>query len=203
MKIWLPVYQYEDKYEVNILDGVIHELLPEDTDRECALTPVAIETDNGTEMQFHGYGVVLVDKNNNEQIVPIDKIVIEAILKKTVKKTIYHKNGISIDCNYKNLTLKPPAKSESLLKAEGADKFYQYKCVRDVHTGKERLVLDTVYNSYKEFTSATGLTHVDFSRQKDNPDRIIIGIYLWTYNELKTQGNSIKQQISRRLAHSI
>lgn len=202
MKVWLPVYQYEGKYEVNVLDGIIREQVPADSDRENLLIHVPIEKESDDGMVFLGYGVVLVDDNNIEHLTPIDKIVAESILKRPINEPIYHKNGLSIDCNYKNLTLIPPKKSEAILRAQEAKRFYQYKRVNDVRTGHDKFVLDVVYDSYKDFAEKTGLTHADFSRNKDTPDRIVIGMYLWTFNELKTRGTILKSTPSQQLSRA-
>lgn len=203
MLIWLPVYQYEGKYEVNIIDGLVRYKMSEDDDREIFLEHVAIESYQGAEPIFHGYGVNLVDKDNKEHLIAIDKLVAEAIQKRTINKPIFHKNGLLIDCNYKNLTLTPPPKSEAVLKVEEATKFYQYKRIKGKNGECEKFVLDKVYKSYSEFSEKTGLVRGDFHRQKERPDQITIGIYLWTVNELKTRKDILTSTPVQRFTRAI
>lgn len=186
MKAWLPVYKFEDAYEINIIDGIVREFVKDNTQSDVIIPNVPIEEKQGDTLKFLGYGVVLRDADNNEQLLPIDKIVVESFLKKPINKPIHHKNGLLIDCCYKNLTLTPPAVPAQNVSATEEGCFYQYKRILVAENGKiiRRYVFDKKYTSYKEFEKLTGLSVDDFNKDGESKDKVIIGIYMWSTREL-------------------
>lgn len=186
MNAWFPVYQFEKAYEVNIIDGVVRRIVKDNNKLELPLPNVPIEVTKDNVTKFLGYGVILVDEQKNEHLLPIDKIVVESILKKSVNQKIYHKNNFLIDCHYKNLTLKPLPGRTEFVPATKEGKYYQYKAVKAMKDGKvcKFYVLDKVYETYDEFNSQTTLTIDDFMHDDEPTEKKCIGIYMWSTRDL-------------------
>lgn len=203
MKAWLPVYKFEEKYEVNIIDGIVREIVKDVEQPDKILTNVSIDETIGDTPKFLGYGVVLLDKDNQEHLYPLDKIIVEALLKRNIDKPIYRKNGFLIDCNYNNLTFTPPPLSTKFVPATESGSYYQYKRVTSTENGisHQSYVFDKKFETYKEFEKHTGLSIADFYQDDEPTERVRIGIYMWSTRELvlkpqASQHNSCSLQMA-------
>lgn len=186
MNVWLPVYGFEKSYEINIVDGLVRKTVKDITKSETPIPNVPIEVTQNNKTLFLGYGVKLLDENNIEHLLPIDKIVVEAIKRKPINQKIYHKNNFIIDCCYKNLTLNPLPEPAKTIPATVNGTYYQYKAVKTHENGKEKkcYALHKVYSSYEDFTAETGLDVKDFYQDEEPVDNLKVGIYMWSTRDL-------------------
>lgn len=198
MNAWMPVYGFESSYEINIIDGIVRRIVKDITKSENPLPNVPIEEQCGDITKFLGFGVVLLDKDNTEHLLPIDKLVVEAIMRKPINQKIYRKNNFIIDCCYKNLTLTPTPEPIRVVPATKEGTFYQYKAVETREDGKikKQYVLQKIYDKYEDFASETGLSIDDFIHEDEPVDKLKIGVYMWSTRDLGIKPLQPQQNVS-------